>query len=91
MSPMKMFEYMASGVPIISSNLPVLKEVLVNGKNAILVSPSNLSEWQKAINLLRTNKNLAKNIAKNAYQLTKESFTWSSRAAKILEILSKKL
>ena len=34
MSPLKIFEYMSSGKPIISSNLLVLREVLVNEKNA---------------------------------------------------------
>ena len=39
MSPMKMFEYMAAGVPVISSDLAVLREILINEKNALLVSP----------------------------------------------------
>ncbi|GAG00742.1 unnamed protein product, partial [marine sediment metagenome] len=39
MSPLKMFEYMASGKPIIASDLPALREVLKQGKNAILVDP----------------------------------------------------
>ncbi len=41
MSPLKVFEYMASRKPIIASDLPVLREVL-NEKNAMLVSPVNV-------------------------------------------------
>ena len=37
-SPLKMFEYLASGTPILSSNLKVLREVLKNNKNAFLVN-----------------------------------------------------
>ena len=37
MSPMKMFEFMSSGVPFISSDLPVLREILVHEKNCLLV------------------------------------------------------
>ncbi|NIV99675.1 glycosyltransferase, partial [Candidatus Saccharibacteria bacterium] len=37
MSPLKMFEYMSTGKPIVSSDLPVLREVLVHEENALLV------------------------------------------------------
>ena len=41
MSPMKMFEYLASGVPVFSSNLPVLQEILIDNVNVFLVSPED--------------------------------------------------
>ena len=49
MSPLKMFEYMASGKPIISSDLPVLREVLKNEYNAYLVNSKNVNDWISAI------------------------------------------
>mgnify|MGYP000391910871 CR=1 FL=1 len=47
MSPMKMFEYMSSSVPIISSNLPVLREVLVAQANqpALSRTPAGLKDF----------------------------------------------
>ena len=47
-SPMKLFEYFAFGLPIISSDLPVLREIL-NGKNSILVTFGNIKNWAEAI------------------------------------------
>ena len=44
LSPMKMFEYLACGRPILSSDLPVLKEVL-SSENAILLPPRDLAAW----------------------------------------------
>lgn len=41
MSPMKMFEYMAAGRPIVASNFQSVREVLREGENAILVEPGN--------------------------------------------------
>ena len=35
-SPLKMFEYMAQGKAIVASDLPMLREVLRNGENALL-------------------------------------------------------
>jgi len=39
MSPLKMFEYMASGTPIVATDLPSVREVLRDGENAVLVAP----------------------------------------------------
>ncbi len=47
-SPMKMFEYMAAGRPIISSDLPVLREVL-NDMNATFCNMADEAQWRKVI------------------------------------------
>ena len=49
MSPLKIFEYMAWGLPVICSDLPVLKEVLSNQYNALLVPPDQPDYWVDAI------------------------------------------
>ena len=43
-SPMKMFEYMAARRAIVTSDLPVIREVL-NEKNALFCEPDNAGEW----------------------------------------------
>ena len=52
MSPMKMFEYLASGTPVISSDLPVLREVLADGRNALLAAPDDPGAWLAALDRL---------------------------------------
>ena len=85
---MKMFEYMATGRPIISSDLPVLREVLVNGFNALLVSPANINEWVRAIESIQINKELGMKLAKNARKDYLDRFNWNSRAKIIKEIFN---
>jgi glycosyltransferase involved in cell wall biosynthesis len=85
MSPMKMFEYMATGKPIISSNLPVLREVLTHERNALLVEPDNLDAWEKAIRRLQKNPNLAANLGNQAKKDLIENYTWEARAKKVLQ------
>jgi glycosyltransferase involved in cell wall biosynthesis len=85
MSPMKMFEYMSAGKPIISSNLPVLKEVLTHEENALLVSPERLEEWIAAIKRVQSDPGLAKKLGQQARQDLIENYTWAARAGKALE------
>jgi len=50
-SPMKVFEYLAAGRPILSSDLPVLREVLTES-NAILLPPEEIEAWDRALKAL---------------------------------------
>ncbi len=85
MSPMKMFEYMLAGKPIISSDLPVLREVLEDGWNALLVSPDDLDAWQTAVERIQSDPKLAKDLGMNAKQDLIENYTWAARARKAIE------
>lgn len=85
MSPMKMFEYMATGVPIVSSNLTVLREVLINNVNALLVSHDNVDEWINAIDKLIEDKELAKKIGAQSHKDYNNLYTWSQRAKRIID------
>jgi glycosyltransferase involved in cell wall biosynthesis len=83
-SPLKMFEYMASGRPIISSDLPVFSEVLEAGKNAIVVGSDDIDQWANALKELMREPMLGKQLAQNAFEKVK-NYTWEKRTAKILE------
>jgi glycosyltransferase involved in cell wall biosynthesis len=82
MSPLKIFEYMASKKPIIASDMAVLREVL-NKDNAILVSPVDVQEWIDAIQSLK-NKKLRELIANKSYYDFVQNFTWTKRAKNLL-------
>jgi len=84
MSPMKMFEYLAAGVPIISSNLPVLSEVLTDCENSLLVPPDNIGRWVAALDLLTSDTQLANSIGKAAHRQYLEKHTWRLRAQSLL-------
>jgi len=83
MSPLKMFEYMATGKPIIASNHDVIKEILSNEKNSLLVEPDNISQWCNAIKKLKSDSKLAYNLGKKAKDDVRK-FTWSERSKMIL-------
>jgi glycosyltransferase involved in cell wall biosynthesis len=84
MSPMKMFEYMASGVPLISSRLAVLQEVLEEGANCLMANPDDIDEWSIRLTQLRDSKDLRAALAKKALIDVTERYTWVARARHLL-------
>ena len=80
-SPLKLFEYMAAKKPIISSDLPSLREVLNKG-NAILVKPDSPEELAEGIKKALENPGLANKISEQAF-LDVKQYTWDNRVKKI--------
>ena len=88
MSPVKMFEYMASDRPIIASDLPTIREVL-NESNAILVPPNNPAQIARALTALASSSK-GQEIAQKAREQAHQ-FSWNERAKKILDTLRAKI
>lgn len=88
MSPMKMFEYMAVGVPFIASRLPVLEEVLVDGRNCLLAIPDDPVDWSNCLNRLLDNQELANRTAITAHEEYEKNYTWLIRAQKMIDLVS---
>jgi len=84
MCPMKMFEYMAAGRPIVSSDLPVLREVLSDEVNALLVDPESVEAWCAAIARLRDDPALAGRLAARARRDV-EAYSWRARVRRVME------
>jgi glycosyltransferase involved in cell wall biosynthesis len=82
-SPMKMFEYMACGRAIVSSDLPVIREVLNEG-NAVLCAPEEVDAWAQALRALIADP--VRRIALGeAAKRDVQSYTWIGRARRALE------
>ncbi len=88
-SPLKIFEYMAYEKPMIVSNLPVIKEVLEDGVNAILCEPDDIGCWRKSILRLRDDRALRVKMVDRAFQILKERYTWDKRVDLILRDIVK--
>jgi len=81
-SPMKMFEYMGSRRAIISSDLPVIQEVL-NDSNSLLCPPDDFQAWEQAVNCLYNDKAKRDDLGTHAFSDVHE-YTWLRRAQKAL-------
>jgi len=90
-SPLKLFEYMAAKKPILASNIEVLREVLVHEKNSILCDPDDNGAWQAGLRRLLSDRELADKLAGEAFADLTEKYTWSKRAATLLNFIKSRM
>lgn len=83
-SPMKLFEYMASGRPIVASNIPSITELL-DKENALLVLPDDVQNLVAGINTLMLSPQ--KGVLADRALLDVKEHTWSKRAQRIIKKL----
>ena len=84
MSPLKLFDYLASCKIIIASNLNVYSHILKNNFNSILIPYNSENIWCKKIIEVRNNIKKYSFLKKNAYK-TALKFTWEQRTKKIIK------
>ena len=82
-SPGKLFEYMASGNPIIIADYPVLHEIVEHNESAYFVKKDDPVALLQSVLKLKENKSLRETLAVNALKRV-EMFTWEKRAKQIV-------
>ncbi|NLW44483.1 MAG: glycosyltransferase family 4 protein [Syntrophomonadaceae bacterium] len=83
--PIKLFEYMAAGIPVVASDFPVYKEVVEGNNCGICVDPRNIDAICAAINKIRDNKAYADELRNNGYRAVVERYNWESQAEVLME------
>ncbi len=87
-SPLKLFEYMALGKPIISANVASIREVLNDGQDARLVPPDDALALAAALRELAADPALRTRFGLAARQRA-AAFTWAARAQTILAVIAR--
>lgn len=84
-SPLKAFEAMAAGRPMVISDLPSSREFLRDGENALLVPPGDPNALAGALRRLLEDPNLAERLARTAYEEAPR-YSWDARATHLADV-----
>lgn len=89
--PNKMFEYMSAGLPLITSNFPLWKEIVEGNKCGICVNPLDPQAIAKAIEYIMTHPKEAQQMGENGKKAVKEKYNWEVEEKKLFEVYEKLL
>jgi glycosyltransferase involved in cell wall biosynthesis len=78
---------MASGRPIVASDLPAIREVLTDGHNALLVEAGNPHAVTEGVRRLKDDRELGRRLAAQALADVGE-YTWARRAERLEALLA---
>tara|TARA_R110002051_G_scaffold305773_1_gene375945 strand:- start:188 stop:1204 length:1017 start_codon:yes stop_codon:yes gene_type:complete len=81
--PVKMFEYMASSVPVISSDFPLFKEIVEGNNCGFCVNPMNTDEIAKTISFILNNPTTAQDMGENGKRAVLEKYNWNNEINKL--------
>jgi len=84
--PVKMFEYMAAGLPVIASDFPYWKDIILKNECGICVDPENPKEIADAFSFILENPNLAKQMGMNGKKAVIDKYNWEIEANKLIRI-----
>ncbi|MBN1466500.1 glycosyltransferase family 4 protein [candidate division KSB1 bacterium] len=87
-SPMKIFEYMSAGVPIVASRSGQISDILRDGESALLYEPGDYAQLKTALIRLVRDVDLRTRIADNARALFGREHTWQHKAKELDDFLS---
>lgn len=81
--PIKMYEYMAAGIPFICSDFPKWREVADRSEAGICIPPDNPGELSRAISELLNNPDKAQRMGANGHKYVIENCTWQHEGEKL--------
>jgi glycosyltransferase involved in cell wall biosynthesis len=87
--PVKMFEYMASGLPVIYSNIPLWKAIIEAEHCGISVDPYSPKEIADAISYLSKNLTEARAMGERGRMAVEQKYNWGIEEQKLFELYRK--
>jgi glycosyltransferase involved in cell wall biosynthesis len=86
-SPLKLFEYMACGVPMVAARMGQIGEVVRHGETGLLYRPGDFDELVAACNRLLDDEALRQKIGRSAAEEIHGHYTWDRNVNRIIELV----
>ena len=87
--PVKMFEYMLAGIPVIASNFEILKDIVNKENCGLCVDPLDAKAIGEAIEYLSMHEEEAQQMGKNGKKAVLERYNWAIEEKKLFKIYRK--
>ena len=87
--PVKLFEYMNAGIPVIINKIPLWEEIVLKENCGLSVDITNKKEFAKAINFLLENPEQARKMGENGKKAVLEKYNWDTEKKKLLKVYQK--
>ncbi len=84
--PVKMFEYMVAGIPVIASDFPILQAIVEKEHCGLCVDPLDPKSIGAAIEYLDTHQDKAKGMGENGKKAVLEKYNWENEEQKLLAL-----
>lgn len=84
-SPIKLFEYMAAGKPIVATRVGQIQDVLTDGETALLVAPEDAGAMAGALERLYADRELGQRLGRAAQREAASGHSWEARLAAMLD------
>jgi glycosyltransferase involved in cell wall biosynthesis len=84
--PVKMFEYMSAGIPVIASHFPLWRDIIEGNDCGLCVDPMNPQAIAEAIDFLVNNPKRARQMGENGYKAVQEKYNWGIEEQKLFSI-----
>ncbi len=85
-SPLKVYEYMAAGLPVVASRIGQIMKVISDGVNGILYEPGDAFALASALDRLRLEPELRVRLGQSARKSVLQRHTWSSAVERIVRL-----
>jgi glycosyltransferase involved in cell wall biosynthesis len=85
-SPLKVYEYMAAGLPVVASRIGQLQTLIAPDQNGLLVAPGDAAELALALERLRSQPELRARLGRAARQTVLRNFTWGAVVDRIFDL-----
>jgi glycosyltransferase involved in cell wall biosynthesis len=85
-SPLKLFEYMACGVPVVAARLGQIEEVVRNGETGLLYPPGEFGALDAACSRLLEDPDLRWRMGRASAKEAHDRYTWDHNAARVVEL-----